>query len=108
MAGAMANPQDGRALPAPCRTWSNALPVHAARWLGARSWPDPGRRRAVDDDGPGLAQPQRSRRAFERVYLLGRYGADRPVGTGLGLAIVAELAAAMGGRVAVASEPGAG
>ena len=59
------------------------------------------------DDGPGLA-PDDLDRAFERFYLWDRYGADRPVGTGLGLAIVAELAAAMGGRVDVASTPGAG
>ena len=61
----------------------------------------------VVDDGPGLAANDLDR-AFERFYLWDRYGADRPVGTGLGLAIVAELAAAMGGRVTVESEPGIG
>ena len=79
--------------------------MHAARWLGANRR-DPGRLDVIDD-GPGLAAGDLER-AFERFYLWDRYGADRPVGTGLGLAIVAELAAAMGGRVAVASEPGAG
>ncbi len=64
-------------------------------------------RLAVIDDGPGL-EPGDLGRAFERFYLWDRYGADRPVGSGLGLAIVAELAAAMGGRVTVASTPGSG
>jgi two-component system sensor histidine kinase BaeS len=62
---------------------------------------------SVVDNGPGLA-PADLERAFERFYLWDRYGADRPVGTGLGLAIVAELAAAMGGEVAVESAAGAG
>lgn len=66
----------------------------------------PGRLDVVDD-GPGLAEDDLEH-AFERFYLWERHGADRPVGTGLGLAIVAELAAAMGGSVAVSSELGRG
>ena len=62
---------------------------------------------AVIDDGPGI-EPADLARAFERFYLWERYGVDRPVGSGLGLAIVSELAAAMGGRVTVASTPGRG
>jgi two-component system, OmpR family, sensor kinase len=58
----------------------------------------------VEDTGPGL-KPEDRNRAFERFYLHERYGRERPVGTGLGLAIVKELTEAMGGSVAVASEP---
>jgi len=61
----------------------------------------------VADTGPGLA-PEDLPRAFERFYLHGRYGADRPVGSGLGLAIVKELTEAMGGTVSAHGEPGAG
>lgn len=62
---------------------------------------------AVQDTGPGLA-PEDLPRAFERFFLFRKYGADRPVGSGLGLAIVRELVGAMGGRVEVESEAGAG
>ncbi len=61
----------------------------------------------VVDDGPGL-EPGDLERAFERFYLYERQGAERRLGTGLGLAIVEELAEAMGGTVAVRSEPGVG
>jgi two-component system OmpR family sensor kinase len=66
-----------------------------------------GGRLAVVDTGRGLAAADLPH-AFERFYLHDRYGRDRQVGTGLGLAIVRELAVAMGGAVAVASEPGSG
>jgi two-component system sensor histidine kinase BaeS len=61
---------------------------------------------AVDDDGPGIP-PE------ERALLFARVPADRRAsrrgsGTGVGLAIVAELAAAMGGRVAAGDAPGGG
>jgi two-component system sensor histidine kinase BaeS len=59
----------------------------------------------VEDTGPGLETDDQAR-AFERFYLHERYGRERPVGTGLGLAIVKELTEAMGGTVAVSSEPG--
>jgi signal transduction histidine kinase len=62
---------------------------------------------AVSDSGPGLA-PEDLPRAFERFFLYGRYGGDRPVGTGLGLAIVKELSEAMGGTVTADSAPGRG
>jgi len=61
----------------------------------------------VLDEGPGLTE-QEARHAFERFYLYRRFRGERPVGTGLGLAIVKELAEAMGGRVDVSSERGAG
>ena len=62
---------------------------------------------AVHDTGPGLTTDDQAR-AFDRFFLYRRYGGERPVGSGLGLAIVKELAAAMGGSVSVASQPGAG
>src|SRR4029453_18258606 len=62
---------------------------------------------AVAVSGPGLA-PEDLPRAFERFFLDGRYGGERPVGTGLGLAIVKELSEAMGGTVTVDSAPGRG
>jgi two-component system sensor histidine kinase BaeS len=61
----------------------------------------------VLDEGPGLTE-QEARHAFERFYLYRRFRGERPVGTGLGLAIVKELAEAMGGRVDVSSQRGAG
>jgi two-component system sensor histidine kinase BaeS len=64
-------------------------------------------RLAVADTGPGLAADDVPR-AFERFFLYDRYGKERPVGSGLGLAIVQQLTLAMGGEVAVRSEPGAG
>jgi len=62
---------------------------------------------AVRDSGPGLRVEDLSR-AFERFFLYGRYGGERPVGSGLGLAIVKELSEAMGGSVNVESAPGWG
>jgi two-component system OmpR family sensor kinase len=62
---------------------------------------------SVEDTGPGLS-PGDLPRAFERFYLHGRYGGERPVGTGLGLALVKELAEAMGGSVDVDSPTGSG
>jgi two-component system sensor histidine kinase BaeS len=62
---------------------------------------------SVQDTGPGLS-PDDLPRAFERFYLHGRYGGERPVGTGLGLALVKELAEAMGGSVDVESAAGSG
>jgi signal transduction histidine kinase len=61
----------------------------------------------VVDTGPGLAVEDLPR-AFDRFYLYGRCGKDRPVGTGLGLSIVKELTEAMGGTVSVESEIGVG
>jgi two-component system OmpR family sensor kinase len=62
---------------------------------------------AVEDTGPGLSRDELPR-AFERFFLYSRYGRERRVGTGLGLAIVKELAEAMGGSVAVVSDPDSG
>ena len=61
----------------------------------------------VSDTGPGIAAEDLPR-AFERFYLHGRYGTERPVGSGLGLAIVKELTEAMGGAVTVRSQIGEG
>ncbi|MBA2608319.1 MAG: HAMP domain-containing histidine kinase [Actinobacteria bacterium] len=54
---------------------------------------------AVEDDGPGIPAAEQAA-VFARHY---RSDRGRHVGTGLGLAIVAELVAAMGGTVTVAS-----
>ena len=61
----------------------------------------------VADTGPGIA-PADLPHVFERSYLWARSQNVRPVGTGLGLAIVRELAMALGGRIDVVSELGAG
>jgi signal transduction histidine kinase len=58
----------------------------------------------VDDDGPGIPEPDRER-VFERFVRLDDARARDDGGSGLGLAIVAELVAAHGGTVAVASGP---
>jgi two-component system sensor histidine kinase BaeS len=62
---------------------------------------------AVSDNGPGI-DPEDLPRVFERLYVAQRYRAVRPEGSGLGLSIVHELVTAMGGTVAVSSEPGTG
>jgi signal transduction histidine kinase len=59
---------------------------------------------AVDDDGPGIPEADRER-VFERFVRLDNARARDDGGSGLGLAIVAELVAAHGGTVAVASGP---
>jgi two-component system OmpR family sensor kinase len=61
----------------------------------------------VEDTGPGLA-PDDLPHAFERFYLYERYRSEREVGSGLGLAIVGELAARMGGGIAVENVDGGG
>ena len=62
----------------------------------------------VSDTGPGLNSEQQARlfRRFEQAD--GARTAARYGGSGLGLAISQELAAAMGGRIDVESEPGRG
>ncbi|NNL13009.1 MAG: HAMP domain-containing histidine kinase [Acidimicrobiia bacterium] len=62
---------------------------------------------AVADNGPGI-DAEDLPRVFERLFVAQRYRAVRPEGSGLGLSIVHELVAAMGGTVAVTSEPGRG
>jgi two-component system sensor histidine kinase BaeS len=61
----------------------------------------------VTDNGPGI-DAEDLPRVFERLFVAQRYRAVRPEGSGLGLSIVHELVAAMGGTVAVSSEPGRG
>ena len=62
---------------------------------------------AVSDSGPGLSTEQLGRlfRPFERLGQEQHGGAP---GTGLGLTLSNQLALAMGGRIDVASAPGAG
>jgi len=56
---------------------------------------------AVDDNGPGVPPAER-----ERIFR--PFWSRDDSGTGLGLAIAHELAAALGGRIELESEPGAG
>jgi signal transduction histidine kinase len=56
---------------------------------------------AVDDNGPGVAPAER-----ERIFR--PFWSRDDSGTGLGLAIAHELAAALGGRIELESEPGQG
>jgi signal transduction histidine kinase/CheY-like chemotaxis protein/sugar lactone lactonase YvrE len=67
-----------------------------------------GVRFTISDTGPGLDAGQQARlfQRFEQAE--GMRTAARHGGSGLGLAISQELAAAMGGRIAVDSAPGAG
>src|SRR6478672_1396767 len=67
-----------------------------------------GVRFVVADTGPGLDADQQARlfRRFEQAD--GARTATRYGGSGLGLSISQELAAAMGGRIAIESEPGIG
>ena len=88
---------------------NNALKFTRTGGISLRlSAPAAGRLRLeVRDSGPGIAPHDRARlfRSFSQVA----QAAERTTGgTGLGLAICAELAALMGGRVGVDSEPGAG
>jgi signal transduction histidine kinase len=57
----------------------------------------------VEDDGPGI-DPDEAVQVFERFYR--GDGTGRASGSGLGLAIARELAEAMQGEIALASEPG--
>jgi two-component system sensor histidine kinase BaeS len=66
-----------------------------------------GSRLSVSDTGAGLAADDLPR-AFDRFFLYDKYGRERSVGSGLGLAIVKQLTDAMGGTVAVESQPGRG
>jgi signal transduction histidine kinase len=64
---------------------------------------------AVDDDGPGVPEPERER-VFERFVRLDEARARQDGGSGLGLAIVRELVRAHGGQVELTAEgplPGA-
>jgi signal transduction histidine kinase len=57
---------------------------------------------AVEDEGPGISEPDRER-VFARFT---RLDGGRASGTGLGLAIARELAELMGGRLVLESRPG--
>jgi signal transduction histidine kinase len=59
---------------------------------------------AVDDDGPGIPESQRSR-VFERFVRLDEARDRASGGTGLGLAIVREIARAHGGDIVLATSP---
>lgn len=81
---------------------------HGHVGLEVGALPPQGVRVVVSDSGPGLSPEQCARlfRRFEQAD--GARTAARYGGSGLGLAISQELAAAMGGRIEVVSEPGRG
>jgi signal transduction histidine kinase len=58
----------------------------------------------VDDDGPGIPEPDRAR-VLERFVRLDDARARDAGGSGLGLAIVAELVGAHGGELGIAGSP---
>lgn len=62
---------------------------------------------AVADTGSGIDAADLPR-VFDKFYVARRYRRLRPEGSGLGLSIVKELVDAMGGRVAVTSDPNEG
>ena len=61
----------------------------------------------VDDDGPGIPEPDRER-VFDRFHRVDSPRTRDAGGTGLGLAIVRELVASAGGTVAVEQSPAGG
>lgn len=61
----------------------------------------------IDDDGAGIAGPDRAR-VFERFVRLDESRARADGGSGLGLAIVAEIVAAHGGTIAIGTSPEGG
>ena len=62
----------------------------------------------VSDTGPGINQDQQERLFHRFEQADGPRTASRYGGSGLGLAICQELAVAMGGRIAIDSQPGHG
>lgn len=58
----------------------------------------------VDDDGPGIPEPERTR-VFERWVRLDQSRARSAGGSGLGLALVREIAHAHGGEVEIHDSP---
>jgi two-component system sensor histidine kinase BaeS len=75
--------------------------VQAGELAPDRAWVD------VSDTGGGIALEDLER-IFERFYRADRSRARDTGGFGLGLSIARELAAAMGGDIAVTSELGVG
>ncbi|NTW41889.1 MAG: two-component sensor histidine kinase, partial [Cellulomonadaceae bacterium] len=61
----------------------------------------------VDDDGPGIAEPDRER-VFERFVRLDESRQRGAGGSGLGLAIARELAREQGGDIALQPAPAGG
>ena len=62
---------------------------------------------AVSNTGPAIDSEDLPR-VFEEFYVARKYRRIRPEGSGLGLTIVHELVQAMGGSIAIATDPGDG
>ena len=82
------------------RNAAQAMPGGGTLTIGAESLAE-GTRLTVADTGPGIP-------AGAEADIFRPFFTTRAKGTGLGLAVVQELVAAMGGTLAVASEPGRG
>ena len=85
----------------------NAVKYGEAPIVVGASRPDGLVRITVSDKGPGIT-PADQPRVFEKFFRADPQLVRAPGGTGLGLYISRELAARMGGRLNVTSEPGAG
>jgi two-component system sensor histidine kinase PhoQ len=68
----------------------------AARTREEPQWRRPGLELTVEDDGPGIAPPDR-----DRVLERGARADERVAGQGIGLSVVRDVAAAYGGSVAI-------
>lgn len=82
------------------------------RWVGVRAEAVRERRGTevritVSDHGPGIPQAE-LRHIFEPFYRGAQAAARQVHGNGLGLSLVKRIVAAHGGRIAVATRPGAG
>jgi signal transduction histidine kinase len=62
----------------------------------------------VDDDGPGIPDPERRRLVFEPFYQTGEVLTDKPPGVGLGLTIAREIALLHGGSLECLESPQGG
>ena len=85
----------------------NAAKYGGGRVLVSTDAQDDTVRIAIADDGRGLDAAEQER-VFEKFYRADPQLARHPAGTGLGLYICKELVERMGGRIGVASRPGAG
>lgn len=102
--GAVAVADEARVLQIGRALGANALAhTPAGTRVLLRAWRDDSRAvLAVEDDGPGIPEPEREA-VFERFY---RGSGGAAAGSGLGLAIAREMARLMRGAVRLESRPG--